>query len=231
MPVVASTPHGGVWRVGFGPHPWAWSGWEWASNGRFNGRWDDRDGNFRTVYAGSTLKACLMEVLARFRPDPVVSADLNDIDVASEDAILYPSAQPGRVPYSWCETRLIGRATLAGQYCDVTDSQTIAALRPRFLAVARELGLTDFDGAAVRIAWPRLLTQSIATDLYTSTELNGVRFNSRLGDDLELWAIFEKPGDPAISPVLTNRELMTVSPELPDVRDVFNVFNLVWDEG
>src|SRR3546814_13542951 len=60
-----------VWRVGFKPEPWAWSGWEWAgAAGRFHGRWADRQGNFRTVYAGSTHLACLLEVLAGLRPAP-----------------------------------------------------------------------------------------------------------------------------------------------------------------
>ncbi|WP_269317347.1 type II toxin-antitoxin system RelE family toxin [Arthrobacter sp. MA-N2] len=27
-------PHNRVWRIGFRPDPWAWSGWEWATNGR-----------------------------------------------------------------------------------------------------------------------------------------------------------------------------------------------------
>lgn len=28
-----------VWRIGFKPEPWAWSGWEWAgTDGRFHGR-------------------------------------------------------------------------------------------------------------------------------------------------------------------------------------------------
>ena len=48
-----------VSRVGYKPEPWAWVGWEWATDGRFHGRWDDFDGNFRTIYAGSTLLACL----------------------------------------------------------------------------------------------------------------------------------------------------------------------------
>src|SRR3546814_3536883 len=69
-----------VWRVGFKPEPWAWSGWEWAgADGRFHGRWDDRPGNFRTVYAGSTLLACLLEVLAGFRPDLTLALELGDI--------------------------------------------------------------------------------------------------------------------------------------------------------
>ncbi|MET1156386.1 RES domain-containing protein [Arthrobacter sp.] len=49
--------------MGFRPDPWAWSGWEWATDGRFPGRWDDLHRNFRTVYTGSGLQACLLEVL------------------------------------------------------------------------------------------------------------------------------------------------------------------------
>ena len=48
-----------VSRVGYKPEPWAWVGWEWATAGRFHGRWDHFDGNFRTIYAGSPLLACL----------------------------------------------------------------------------------------------------------------------------------------------------------------------------
>jgi len=47
------------------------SGWEWATR-RFHGRRDDRDSNFRTANAGSTLLACLLELLAYFRPDPLL---------------------------------------------------------------------------------------------------------------------------------------------------------------
>ncbi|WP_373562885.1 RES domain-containing protein [Nocardioides campestrisoli] len=62
-----------VWRLGFKPSPWVWPGWDWAgTDGRFPGRWDDRQGNFRTTYAGSTLVGCLLEVLADFRPDPTL---------------------------------------------------------------------------------------------------------------------------------------------------------------
>ena len=55
-----------VWRVGFAPEAWGWCpGWEWAAEDRrFHGRWDDSLGNFRTVYSGDSLLACLLEVLA-----------------------------------------------------------------------------------------------------------------------------------------------------------------------
>lgn len=53
--MTAAEASGRVWRVGFRPELWAWSGWEWATDGRFPGRWDDLHGNFRTIYAGSSL--------------------------------------------------------------------------------------------------------------------------------------------------------------------------------
>ncbi|MFV1990439.1 MAG: RES domain-containing protein, partial [Acidimicrobiales bacterium] len=58
-----------VWRVGF-DDAWAWTPWEYATDGRFSGRWDDVDGVYRVLYAGSSLLACLVEVLAVFRSDP-----------------------------------------------------------------------------------------------------------------------------------------------------------------
>ena len=68
-----------VWRVGYCPQPWACVGWGWASEGRFPGRWDDAEGNFRTVYAGSSLLGCLLELLADFRADPLLEVDLGEI--------------------------------------------------------------------------------------------------------------------------------------------------------
>jgi hypothetical protein len=46
------TNPGTVWRVGYRPEPWTWTPWQYAENGRFNGRWDDPDGNYRTLYTG-----------------------------------------------------------------------------------------------------------------------------------------------------------------------------------
>lgn len=68
--------HQPVWRVGYLPQPWAVSGWQYATVGRFTDRWEDRDGNLRTTYAGSTLLGCLLETLAHFRPDPALAAAL-----------------------------------------------------------------------------------------------------------------------------------------------------------
>ena len=109
-----------MWRIGFHPEPWAWSGWEWATDGRFPGRWDDLHGNFRTVYAGSSLKACLLEVLAGFRADARLTAELDEIDEDDEDNILHPSVRPGEVPREWLDSRAATRAELSGKYFECT---------------------------------------------------------------------------------------------------------------
>ncbi|GAB2460329.1 hypothetical protein GCM10027062_44930 [Nocardioides hungaricus] len=48
-----------VWRVGRRLDPWEWVGWEWATDGRFGGRWDDRDGSFRTPHVESLANVAL----------------------------------------------------------------------------------------------------------------------------------------------------------------------------
>jgi len=109
-----------VWRVGYRPEPWAWVGWEWATDGRFNARWDDRDGNFRTIYAGSTLLACLLELLADFRPDPLVVDDLAAVVEDDEDAAMYPTTKAGELDPTWLDPRVAGSGHLSGRFCSVT---------------------------------------------------------------------------------------------------------------
>lgn len=82
------------------------------------------------------------------------------------------------------------------------DHRRVAAA---LLPLAKELGLPDFDAAALKFAVPRDLTQQVASHIYqlrysVSDELfDGVRFASRHGNDLAMWAIFERPGDEPFS--------------------------------
>ncbi|MGO4105766.1 RES domain-containing protein [Leifsonia sp. YAF41] len=109
------TEPGEVWRIGYGPAPWNWVDWAHAINGRFNGRWDALGSAYRTIYAGSSLFACLVEVLARFRPDPMLQADMAQIQVDEVDAALYASVPAGIVDESWLSARRASRATLRGR--------------------------------------------------------------------------------------------------------------------
>lgn len=238
-PQVTEPPHLGVvdakeqvWRIGFKPEPWAWPGWEWAgAEGRFHGRWDDRQGNFRTVYAGSTLLACLLEVLAGFRPDPTLILELDDIVENEEDAVLHPTCRAGEISSSWLEPREAASATLTGRFCAVTAAESVAVLRPRFVALAHLLNLHDFDAAALKDGRSRALTQSVATYLHAATELNGVTFASRHGDDLALWAVFERAGDSACSSTLEATEHHALSPDHSDLQEALRILGLAWWGG
>jgi hypothetical protein len=228
--LTAADIRGTVWRVGFSPEPWAWSGWEWATDGRFPGRWDDLNGNFRTVYAGSSLLGCLLEVLAGFRKDTRLGLELADIDEDDEDKVLHPSLAPGLVPREWLDERLAASADLAGTFCAVTSSGSVATLYPRFIGMALSLNLADFDAAALKDARPRLLTQAIAAYIYDTGEFDGIQFASRHGDDLLLWAVFEQPGDGAVSSRITNITAYDLDVNSREILEAFRILDLEWEE-
>lgn len=225
---------GMVWRVGFRPDPWRWTPWEYAVNGRFDGRWDDPAGEFRTVYAGGSLVGCLLEVLAPLRPDLALAGALDAIDEDPADAEQYPTGPPGRVPRDWLHPRTASTARLSGRYVAVSQAWTLGVLRARFGALARGLGLPDLDASAVKAAQPRELTQQIARWLYrTPTDpggrpVDGVRFDSRHGDGIALYAVFEQPGDPAVSPHLTDPTDQRLTAATPQLLEVFAVHHLSW---
>ena len=106
---------------------------------------------------------------------------------------LFDTAPGGAVPRSWFGPRRLAQAELEGTYVDVQHADSIAALRPMFLTFALSLGLADFDGAAIRNSEPRDLTQQISRFLWEATSHDGVRFESRFGNGLRLYAIFERP--------------------------------------
>lgn len=226
--LTAAEAGGRVWRVGFRPEPWAWSGWEWATDGRFPGRWDDLHGNFRTLYAGSSLLACLLEVLAHFRRDARLGLELDEILEDDEDKVLHPTIAPGQVPREWLEVRTAASAELSGRYCAVTASGSVAALYPHFIGLALSLGLADLDAAALKDARPRRLTQAVAAWLYEMTDLDGVIFSSRHGDDLQLWAIFERPDDPSITPNVRDVIVDELQYDSSEINEAFRLLGLQW---
>jgi hypothetical protein len=59
----AEAPLDALYRLGRLPDPLAWPSWEFAGDGRF----DDPQRQFRTLYAAEQRHACFVETLARFR--------------------------------------------------------------------------------------------------------------------------------------------------------------------
>ncbi|TFD75326.1 hypothetical protein [Cryobacterium psychrophilum] len=156
---------------------------------------------------------------------------LEDIVEEPADAIEFPARAPAAVSYRWLEDRSASSATLQGTFCVATAADTIAALWPRFVNTAHRFGASDFDAAALKDSGPRDLTRTIASWLYQQNEpvVDGIEFASRHGDDLKLWAIFERPPDDSdISPLLTRVTPMDLSPETPELLDAFKTLGLTW---
>lgn len=228
---------GRVWRVGFPPEPWDWAGWRWAgSEGRFNGRWDSLTAKlYRTVYAGESLYACFVELLAPLRPDEFLAEELDEILENEEDAKEWPTVTPGHIDIDeWCGKRLAGSAQLAGRFVDITASATVAELYSHFIEQARVIhGLKDFDASALKNPEQRSLTQSVSEFLWkksekgTSNFCDGINFRSRHGDDLVLWAIFERPEDGERSRLVTDIQTVPVDREMPELVAAIKQLGLI----
>jgi len=219
-----------VWRVGRATDPWAWIDPRYAGGQR----WDDPNKVFRTIYAADSPFACYVEILASLRPDRPGGRDLlEDIIEDPDDAADYPVPPAGVVDPLWIAGKKISHAILSGAYADVRSASTIATLRPRFLRLALALGFDDFDASALKRAFPRELTQHVAGHLYDLLTddgeplVDGVRFASRHGDELAMWAIFERPGDEPSSRRVKDAEGHLVSLDDPDLLRAVELHHLI----
>ncbi|WP_245813753.1 RES domain-containing protein [Rhodococcus marinonascens] len=225
-----------AYRVGYPPTSWEWTPWEYATDGRFNGRRDDPEGVWRTLYLGATRLACYLEVLAYARKSDELSAALDEIIENEEEEEEFPTIAPGRVPRSWMTPRVNGSGTISGWFVAPGDIETMATLRNCFRADAIRLGLADLDTAAIRDGRPRALTQSISRWTNTLTDpagnpVAGIAFDSRHGDGLVLWALYERPGDGPISGNVTPLDHGPVEADDPDLIEAMRLHNLVWEDS
>jgi hypothetical protein len=222
--VHARTP---LHRVARRPDPWAFPSWSFAGDdGTFGNRYDDPAGRYRVLYASSRRRGAFLETLARFRPDPAVLAALQDIAPdAADSADERPAAVAGVVPIAWLERRCIGAATPSGAFCDIAHSDSLAYLRRAMAAQLLRYGLEDLDAGDVRRRAPRALTQELSRYVFEhgrdagGAALRGIRYRSRLGDDVENWAIFE--GDAAI-----NGDAHAIAPDDPDLVSALTTLGL-----
>jgi hypothetical protein len=230
--LAVTRPDGRVHRVGYEPDPWAWTPWEY---GPFTGRWDDPEDLYRVLYAGSSPLGCFLEVLAVFRADTALVAELDAIEGDADDDE-FPTVPAGRVDRAWLIPRRLGSAILSGDYVDVGHSQTIAELRPRFLARAVHYGLVDVDAGALRLSAPRAFTQEVSRFLYTDLPPSGeapagIAFESRHGDDQQLWAIYERDTDVGAprSRRIDQDDAVPIVDDHPDLVAAMTLHHLEWD--
>jgi hypothetical protein len=181
-------PVGPLYRIGRQPDPWAWPPWSAAlRDGTFGNRYDDPDGSYRVLYACSQRVGAFLETLARFRPDLEVLAELDRIEGEEE--------LPPAVPRTWLDGRLIGEATAEGRFVDIGEATSLSTLRAALAASAIHHGLDEIDAATIRLRAPRGFTQQVSRYVYGRGCFAGIRYRSRLGDDVVNWAIFEPAPD------------------------------------
>jgi hypothetical protein len=220
-----------LYRVGRIPDPWAWTDWAYAgSDGTFGNRWDDAYGRFRVLYASTQRLGAFVEVLAPLRPDPEIVAAIDEMETLEGDD---ESTLPGQVPLTWCRERVItkGVATdLQGSFVTVGSLATIGILRTALAALILHHNLTDLDAAAIRLSAPRAFTQQISSYLAEQRDdegqlFAGIYYLSRLGDEIENWAIFEREAMNGTSPVLSV-ERDTLDPADEDLQRAFEILGL-----
>ncbi|WP_374976642.1 RES domain-containing protein [Microbacterium trichothecenolyticum] len=229
---------GVVWRVGYQPDPWWWTPWEYAhDDGRFNGRWDDQSAQFRTLYTSDSLLGCFLELLAALRPNQVAYAELADIvDDAADERPETPDPEPGAVGLEWLSGRLYGRAVLTGTYAEVSRAEALAHMVKA--GVFERLGIPDrdVDVALLKDARQREVTRTVARYLYDLRDpdrqplVDGIAFRSRMGDDIRLWAVFERGDQPVSERIAPDSDYEAVTDETPELDHAFAFFNLHWRE-
>jgi hypothetical protein len=228
MTLAVARADGPLHRVGRRPDAWAWPDWAYAhDDGTFGNRFDDPLAEYRVLYAGRPRLGAFAETLARFRPDLELAAECALIAADPRDADFAPALGAGVVPVEWCATRVIGAARHGGAFADVGHSESLAALRSALAARALHYGFDDLDAGDLRRRVPRAFTQEISRHVFVhgrdpdGRPLAGLRYESRLGDELVNWAIFETepPAEAASEPV---------DAEDPDLRAVFARFGLSW---
>jgi hypothetical protein len=189
-----------VHRLGRLPDPWAWPDWSHAGlDGAFGNRFDDPEGEYRVLYASTQRLGTLLETLARFRPDPAVLA----AEVGSDPRdVAFETNAPGTLDAErWLAGRAMGTGRLVGQFCALGHSASLAYLRRALGGRLVQFGVDDLDASDIRVRAPRALTQELSRVIYEhhpgggADPFAGIAYRSRLGDDLENWALFE-PNEP-----------------------------------
>jgi hypothetical protein len=200
--IEAATPTRPLHRVARRPDAWAWPDWAYAGpDGTFGNRYDDPRGEYRVLYASSDRLGAFVEVLARFRPEPAVLRELDQIELEPDERDDGP--HPGQLPRSWLVGRVVGTALAVGRFAAVGAARSLAYLRDRLADRALHHGVDELDAAAMRAHAPRAFTQEVSRLVFECTEVggepqfDGIAYRSRLGDELENWAIFEPPSGEA----------------------------------
>jgi hypothetical protein len=216
-------PDGPLHRVGRKPDAWALAPWTYAGpDNTFGNRYDDPEGEYRVLYAAGQRRGAFLETLARFRADQHLIAELAEID----DDPAYPTIEAATVPSEWLQTRCAGAARADSlPFVDISHSRSLALLRHELASRLVHYGLDDLDAGDIRKRTPRALTQEVSRYVFERPEaFAGIRYLSRLGDELTNWGIFEGS---ELDAILEDNE--AIEPDDPDFVSALETLHLTLD--
>lgn len=178
---------GELWRVGHRGDPLAFTPFALCA---WNHRFDDARRRFRTVYCAERPETSLREVLADFRPNLKAQRAFAEVFGASSLGDLPATPVTAR----WREEHLLAPAELVldGELIDLSDPAVRADLEQRHSRLLVEHGLAHLDLHEIT-SRRRVVTQTIATDLFDRCNAGALRFPSRL-DGQPALVVFEGRG-------------------------------------
>ncbi|MFF1571233.1 hypothetical protein ACFVWR_00670 [Leifsonia sp. NPDC058292] len=140
-------------------------------------------------------------MLAKLQLSSRLETELDDFDDDDASVGVHAEGGSGEVGYSWLNGRRYGEAEQSGRYCFITHSESIAALKTGYRFDRHDIALADVDSGLLKDARDRVLTRSIAHWVYDLRDhdrnelVNGIEFHSRHGDEIRMWAVFERSDD------------------------------------
>jgi hypothetical protein len=215
------TPTAPLYRIAWGTEPWEYPDWKKAGTDSsslahtFGNRFDDPNAEYRVLYASSQLVSCYVEVLARFRPDYTLLAELRAM--GGEDDY----QQIGIVPDEWFENRFIGTAEVQGNYADLYTPAWVSHLRSRLQPLCVELALSEFDVSVLIQAAKRIVTQRASSIVYDLGAFAGIYYASRHGLGPENWALFEFKA--IINPLIPVQRVSKNDPNLKQALEILHL--------
>lgn len=202
-----------VWRVGHISGPLSFVPKKFCS---WQGRFDDPDRKYRTLYCARYQTTALREVLQDFRPNAKARKDFQE---------LFGVELKASIPQDWRRRRVLASATLVadqGDWMNLENPEFLRALELELAGMMSEVGMEHLDLAEIH-GRNRQLSQRTSRYIY-SLGAAGIRYRSNLPPTGTCWALFEgkahlEPRDPT--------KLLTRS--LPELRKVAKEFGLALD--
>ena len=218
-----SVPVSGVWRIGQATDPYNARpplSVDELNSPRVGNRFDSPDGSYGVLYFGTSLEACFGEVLGRFRPASSLS------DLVAQDWHDESWMPPREMPADWRHRRLVVRAkpTIDIPMLDVESQRTREYLAKKLAIGLAAYGVADLDIAAVR-SGDRRITRLISFWAWIqqnedgSPRYGGVRYLSRLNNDWECWAVFDRVPTQEVQ----RRPIARSLPELHTICELYGI--------